>query len=116
MLSAYPPHTNSGCGKREAHIYWSIVMQRQHPLLELVSTSSPEEGLRVLKRCYKEHIIISVACMGETHVDRSTTQKYEVYRQKTKFIVRRLKKRGYIIQYSMTLKKSVTRTKSHVAS
>ena len=35
VFSTCPLHTNSGCGKREANIDWSIVMQRQaHPLLE----------------------------------------------------------------------------------
>ena len=28
-------HTSSGCGKREAHINWFVVMQRRHPFLEL---------------------------------------------------------------------------------
>ena len=28
-------HTDGGCEKRETHINWSMVMQRQHPLLEL---------------------------------------------------------------------------------
>ena len=28
-------HTNNGWRKREAHINWSMAMQRQHPLLEL---------------------------------------------------------------------------------
>ena len=28
-------YIKSGCRKREAHIHWSMVMQRQHPLLEL---------------------------------------------------------------------------------
>ena len=28
-------HTHSGCGKRGAHINWSMVMQRQQSLLEL---------------------------------------------------------------------------------
>ena len=58
------------------------------------------EGLRVLKICYEEHIINSVVCRGGT----------------TSIDVRRLKTRGYIIQRSMTLKKSVTRTNSHAES
>ena len=28
-------------------------------------TPSPQEGLRVLRRCYEEHIIINVACRGD---------------------------------------------------
>ena len=35
ILSTSQFHTISGCGKREAHISLSMVMQRQHPLLEL---------------------------------------------------------------------------------
>ena len=36
VLSTRPLHTNSGCGKKEAHIInWSMVMQRQHPFLGL---------------------------------------------------------------------------------
>ena len=51
----------------------------------------------------------------ETHGDRNTTQGDEGYCQRTKVIIRRrLITRGYIIQYSITLKKSVTRTKSHL--
>ena len=34
LFFKYPLHTNSVCGKREAHINWSMVMQRQHLLLE----------------------------------------------------------------------------------
>ena len=37
ILSTYLLHTKRGCGKRQAHINWSMVMQRQrHPLLELL--------------------------------------------------------------------------------
>ena len=35
LLLTCPLYTNSGCGKKEAHINWSMVMQRQYPLLEL---------------------------------------------------------------------------------
>ena len=36
MFSICPLHANSGCGKREAQINWSMVMQRQHPLMKLL--------------------------------------------------------------------------------
>ena len=65
--------------------------------VEPVRTPSQEEGLRVLRRCYREHIIINQA--RGTSID-----------------VRRLKTRGYIIQCSMTLKKSVICTNYHEES
>ena len=33
LLSTCRLHTNGGCGKRESHIYWAMVMERHHPLL-----------------------------------------------------------------------------------
>ena len=67
--------------------------------LNFVSKPSPAEELRVLKICYKEDIIISVACRGDA---------WDVNRRL------RTKNRSYIIQYSTTLKKSVSRSNSHV--
>ena len=57
---------------------------------ETDSTPSPEGGLRVL-RCYKEHVIFSVACRGDAWGPkykpkrRRSSSKDESYHQKTKY-------------------------------
>ena len=67
-------------------------------LLSVLVHPRQREGLISKKRCYEEHITNSVACGGDT---RDLNRRLK------------LKPRGYIIQCSMILKKSVTRTNSH---
>ena len=72
------------------------------PWTRRVSTRSPEEGLRGLKKCYKEHIINRVACSEDTwDINKRMKTKNEGLHHNTD---------------SMTLQKSVTRTKPHVKS
>ena len=68
------------------------------------------EEIRVLERYYIERIIISVACRGDTRGPKYLVQPKDSYYR------RRLKTRGYIIQHSMALKKSVTHTNPQVES
>ena len=55
-------------------------------------TPSPQEGLRVLRRCYKEHIINGVVCRGATWGPKYNPKIR--LSSKTKVIIRRLNHRG----------------------
>ena len=70
------------------------------------------EGVRVLKKCYEEHIIISVAYRGDTW-----GPKYNPTVEGTgKVHVGILNTGSYKIRDSMTLQKSVIRAKPQVES
>ena len=72
------------------------------------------EGLRVLERCYEEHIIISVACRGDTK-DANRRHRTKVLVDRPMYSSNDYICRGYIIQYNIPLN-SVTCTNSRVES
>ena len=108
IMVAVPTSGPNGCPVSPPPLSFQTYSHAKKPPQAMLMHPPQRERLRVLERCYEERTIISITYRGDTMGPK--------YNPRDSYYRRRLKTRGYIMQYSMTLKKSVTRTNSRVGS